>query len=106
MKQVNDFERMLVEDGIYLIKLYFSITKEEQEKRFLKIKTDPLKKWKMSPVDDRAQELWTEYSKYKNKMFDHTHTEHAPWKIFRANKKNDARILAMKHVLSVLPYNQ
>jgi len=106
MDQVNDFERMLVEDDIYLIKFYFSISKEEQEKRFRKIKIDPLKKWKMSPVDDKAQELWNEYTKYKEEMFAQTNTELAPWTILSANVKIDARIEAIKFVLDKLPYKK
>ncbi|MGB1019183.1 MAG: polyphosphate kinase 2 [Chitinophagales bacterium] len=104
MNQVNDFEKMLVDDDIYLIKFYFSISKGEQAKRFEKIKKDPLKKWKMSPVDERAQELWDVYTDYKKVMFQKTDTDFAPWTVLRANKKIDARLTAIKHVLSLLPY--
>lgn len=106
MDQVNDFERMLVEDEIFLIKFYFSISKEEQAKRFRKIKTDPLKKWKMSPVDDKAQELWNVYTKYKKSMFAQTDTELAPWTILSADIKIDARIEAIQFVLDKLPYKK
>ena len=106
MNQVNDFEHMLIEDGIYLVKFYFSISKSEQAKRFEKIKKDPLKKWKMSPVDEKAQELWDVYTKYKKQMFKRTDTKISPWIILKANKKVDARINAIKYVLSVLPYNK
>ena len=104
MGQVNHFERMIIESGTYLIKLYFSITKSEQAKRFKEIKSSPLKRWKMTPVDERAQELWDEYTKYKEKMFEQTHTEIAPWVIIRADKKTEARVAAIKHILKTIPY--
>ena len=106
MSQVNDFEKMLIEADITLIKLYFSITKEEQAKRFKDIKSDPIKIWKMSKVDEKAQELWDDYTKYKERMFKETDTKHAPWKIINANRKTAARINAMKYVLDVLPQRE
>ena len=72
MNQVNDFENMILDSGIHLVKIYMSISKKEQAKRFEEIKNDPLKQWKMSPVDERAQELWDEYTKYKDAMFEKT----------------------------------
>ncbi|MGB1241757.1 MAG: polyphosphate kinase 2 [Chitinophagales bacterium] len=104
MGQVNSFEKMLIESGTYLIKLYFSITKEEQAKRFKDIKSSPLKRWKMTPVDERAQELWEQYTVYKQKMFEKTNTEIAPWNIISANKKTEARIAAIEHILETIPY--
>ena len=104
MSQVNDFERMLIESDTYLIKFYFSITKEEQAKRFEEIKSDPLKRWKMTPVDEKAQALWDEYTRYKTKMFETTNTEIAPWEIIDADKKSDARLKAISHILSVIEY--
>jgi len=104
MGQVNDFERMVVESGTYLIKIYFSISKEEQARRFKDIKSNPLKKWKMTPVDEQAQALWDKYTSYKLKMFEHTNTELAPWKIIKANKKTNARIEAAKYILGKVPY--
>jgi polyphosphate kinase 2 len=104
MENVNQFEKMLVQGKTHLIKLYFSITKEEQARRFDDILKDPLKRWKMSPVDERAQELWDEYTKYKQVMFDHTHTEHAPWTIIDANSKIEARLNSVKHILDRIPY--
>ncbi len=104
MEDVNDFERMLVNDGIRLIKFYFSISKEEQAKRFSKVENNPLKKWKMSPIDYKAQELWDEYTKYKEVMFEKTDTELAPWSIVKANKKSSARVRAIKRVLDAIPY--
>ena len=104
MGQVNSFEKMVVESKTYLIKFYFSIAKEEQARRFSEIKRDPLKKWKMTPVDERAQELWNEYTKYKNRMFKETNTALCPWIIIDANKKTTARIEATEHILKRIPY--
>jgi polyphosphate kinase 2 len=104
MGQVNEFERMVVESGTYLIKFYFSITKEEQARRFTDIKSSPLKRWKMTPVDERAQELWDQYTAYKVKMFEQTNTKICPWIIIDANNKNTARIQATEHILKTIPY--
>lgn len=104
MSQVNDFEKMLIQSDTYLIKLYFSITKKEQKKRFEDIKGDPLKRWKMTAVDEKAQELWDDYTKYKKKMFAATNTKIAPWTIIDANKKPEARLEAISHILKVIPY--
>ncbi|SDM40108.1 polyphosphate kinase 2 [Kriegella aquimaris] len=104
MSQVNDFEKMVIQSGIHLIKLYFSISKEEQAKRFKDIKKDPLKRWKMTAVDERAQELWDEYSTFKEQMFEKTNTVHAPWTIISADKKSSARLNAISHVLETIPY--
>lgn len=106
MGQVNDFERMILESGIHLVKIYMSISKKEQAKRFEEIKTDPLKQWKMSPVDERAQELWDDYTKYKQAMFDVTDTEKSPWKVIKANRKTEARVNAINHILEKIPYNE
>ena len=106
MSQVNDFERMLVHSDTYLIKLYFSITKEEQARRFKEIKANPLKRWKITPVDEKAQALWDDYTKYKNKMFEKTNTELAPWRIIDANKKAPARLKAISHILEQIPYDK
>jgi polyphosphate kinase 2 len=105
MSQVNDFERMLVQSNTYLIKLYFSISKEEQARRFQAIKSDPLKRWKMTPVDEKAQALWDEYTRYEEKMFEQTDTETAPWVRIDANNKFNARLQAISHILEVIPYN-
>lgn len=104
MNQVNHFEKMITESGTILIKFYFSISKEEQAKRFEDIKKNPLKKWKMTPVDENAQELWDVYTKYKKAMQKKTNSKHAPWKIIKANKKTKARISAIEHLLEVTPY--
>lgn len=104
MSHVNDFERMLVESNTYLIKFYFSITKKEQAARFADIKSNPLKHWKMTPVDEKAQALWDDYTHYKDKMFEKTNTEVAPWVVLSANKKADARLKAITHILEAIPY--
>ncbi len=104
MKHVNGFEQMLIDSNIFLLKLYFSITKEEQEKRFEDIIASPIKKWKYSKVDAQALQLWDKYTEYKERMFQETHTEASPWKIIKANKKTKARIEAMEYILNQLPY--
>ena len=105
MNQVNDFERMIMQADTYLIKLYFSITKEEQALRFKELKKNPLKRWKITPVDERAQELWDEYTKYKVAMFEKTDTKEAPWIRIDADKKSIARITAIRHILDSIPYD-
>jgi len=104
MSQVNDFEKMIIQSDTYLIKLYFSINKEEQQKRFTDMKKSDLKRWKMSSVDERAQDLWNEYTRYKEVMLKDTNTEHAPWVIIEANKKTKARLAAIDHILNTIPY--
>ncbi|MDP3313560.1 polyphosphate kinase 2 [Lutibacter sp.] len=106
MNQVNDFERMITESGIRLVKIYMSISKKEQAKRFEEIKQDPLKQWKMTAVDERAQELWDVYTEYKSKMFDKTADGIIPWKIIKANKKTFARISAVNYILNTIPYDK
>ena len=106
MNQVNDFERMITQSGIYLVKIYMSISKREQQKRFNEIKNDPLKQWKMTDVDEKAQELWDEYTKYKDEMFSQTDTEIAPWKVIGANRKTSARINAINYILKQIPYDK
>lgn len=104
MRQVNEIEKMWIDAGIRLIKFYFSISREEQANRFDEIKISPLKRWKFSPVDAKALELWDVYTDYKNKMFEKTDTELSPWVIVNANKKYKARIAAFKHILNTIPY--
>lgn len=106
MKQVNGFEKMILQSGIRLVKIYMSISKREQQKRFDEIKKDPLKQWKMTSVDERAQELWDAYTVYKKRMFKKTNTELSPWKIIKANRKTDARIECMEHILDSIPYDK
>ncbi len=104
MNQVNDFERMIIESGIRLIKIYFSISKEEQAKRFEDIKSSPIKKWKFSAVDQKALGLWDKYTLYKKRMFTKTDTEIAPWQVIEADKKTRTRIEAIEYILHKIPY--
>ena len=106
MGQVNDFERMIVESDTFLLKIYLSISKEEQAKRFREIKKSPLKKWKLTPVDEKAQKLWDVYTEYKDKMFDRTDTDIAPWKVIVADDKSKARMEAIQYVLDCIPYEK
>ena len=106
MNQVNAFEQMLIESDVYLIKIYFSIDKEEQAKRFDEIKNNPLKQWKITPVDLKAQELWEQYTRYKKKMFEKTNTSHAPWHIIEANSKTKARLEAIQLILNKIPFKK
>jgi len=104
MQQVPEFEHMLYEDNIEIIKFWFSISKDEQARRFNGRVNNPLKQWKISPVDDKAQENWDLYTMYKEEMFSKTHTSYAPWVIVKANSKMKARLEAIRHVLNTLPY--
>lgn len=106
MDQVNDFEKMLIQSDIYLVKFYFSISKDEQARRFADIENSPLKRWKLTAVDRRAQELWDDYTKYKDAMFEATNTPNAPWVIVEANRKTKARIAAINHILRTIPYEK
>tara|TARA_R110002096_G_scaffold11756_10_gene42862 strand:+ start:759 stop:1745 length:987 start_codon:yes stop_codon:yes gene_type:complete len=106
MRQVPEFEHMLYEDGVELIKFWCSISKSEQEQRFKARRVNPLKQWKISPVDEQAQENWDVYTKYKEQMFSRTHTTFSPWIIVKANDKKRARLESMRHVLSTLSYDQ
>lgn len=104
MQQVPEFEHMLYEDGLLLIKFWFSITKEEQLKRFQSRMVNPLKQWKISPVDMKAQDQWDDYTKYKELMFSKTHNSFSPWIIVKANNKQKARLESIRYALSILPY--
>ena len=105
MRQVPEFEHMLFESGIHIIKLWFSISKDEQHKRFESRKTDPHKQWKISPVDLKALEKWDDYSKYKDRMFSLTHSEYCPWVVVKADNKKEARLESIRYVLSILEYD-
>ncbi|MEN8794242.1 MAG: polyphosphate kinase 2 [Flavobacteriales bacterium] len=104
MAQVPEFEHMLYEDGVTVIKFWFSITKEEQAKRFGSRLEDPLKRWKFSPIDKEGQRLWDQYTKYKELMFSKTHTDFSPWIIVKTNDKRTARLESMRYVLSQFDY--
>lgn len=104
MQEVPEIEHSLVNDGIILIKFWFSITKKTQEKRFKERLTNPLKRWKLSPVDQKAQEMWDKITWYKEEMFSKTHTSYAPWIIVDSNDKKRARLESIRYVLSNIPY--
>jgi len=104
LQQVTEFEHMLYEDGVTIIKFWFSISKEEQFKRFEARRQNPLKQWKLSPIDEKAQELWDAYTRYKEEMFSKTHTTFSPWIIVTANDKQAARLESLRYVLNLLPY--
>ena len=104
MNQVNEFEKMIIDSGVRIVKFYFSISKDEQSRRFEDIKSSPVKKWKFSKVDETALDLWDDYTEYKTKMFDKTNTEIAPWIIIRANKKSRARVEVIEKLLEIVPY--
>ncbi len=106
MNQVNNFEQMITESGTQLVKIYMSISKKEQAKRFDDLKNSPLKQWKMSKVDEKAQEIWDSYTSYKNKMFANTENNGIPFKVIKANRKTDARIEAIEYLLDKIPYNK
>ncbi|HEB95228.1 MAG TPA: polyphosphate kinase 2 [Sedimenticola thiotaurini] len=106
MRGVGGFEKDLVRQGTVLIKLYFSVTKEEQARRFERRKTDPLRQWKLSEVDVQAQERWDDFTRVKYEMMKKTHTTHAPWTIIRSNNKHLARLNVMKVILNSVPYER
>ncbi|SDM40131.1 polyphosphate kinase 2 [Kriegella aquimaris] len=102
--QVPEYEHLLYEDNLKLIKFWFSISKNEQKKRFKDRLNNPLKRWKYSPVDMRGQELWDSYTHHKEEMFSKTHTNFSPWVIVKANDKKQARLESMRYVLSQFDY--
>ncbi len=104
IRQVPEFEHMLFEDGVTIIKFWFSITREEQKRRFNSRKTDLHKQWKLSPVDLKSVELWDDFTHYKEEMFSHTHTSFAPWVIVDSNDKRRARLESIRYVLSQFDY--
>jgi polyphosphate kinase 2 len=100
------FEKDLVRQGTILIKLYFSVTKEEQARRFERRKSDPLRQWKLSEIDVQAQDRWDDFTAQKYEMLKRTHTNHAPWTMIRSNDKHLARLNAMKVILNAVPYKR
>ncbi|WP_409434085.1 polyphosphate kinase 2 [Litorimonas sp. RW-G-Af-16] len=104
MRQAPDLERMLVRSGIKIFKFWFSVTQDEQKRRFESRSTDPLKQWKLSPVDKASLGKWYDYTEAKEAMFFYTDTADAPWTIVKSNDKKRARLECMQHVLSSLPY--
>jgi len=106
MRGVVGFERDLVRQDTLLVKLYFSVTKEEQARRFDRRKTDPLRQWKLSEVDLQAQDRWDDFTNVKYEMLKRTHTIDAPWTVVRSNDKHQARLNAIKVILNAVPYKR
>jgi len=104
VRQCPEFERMLVRNGTHVIKFWFSVSREEQRRRFGERKVHPLKQWKLSPIDMASLDKWDDYTKAKEAMFFHTDTADAPWTVIKSNCKKRARLNAMRYVLHKLPY--
>ncbi len=106
MKGVVGFERDLVRQGTILVKLYFSVTKDEQAYRFNRRKNDALRQWKLSEVDLQAQERWDDFTTQKYEMLKKSHSNHAPWTVIRSKNKHPARLNAMRTILNAVPYQR
>jgi polyphosphate kinase 2 len=106
MRQAPEFERNLVRSGIILFKFWFSVSKDEQRRRFKDRKTHPLKQWKLSPIDKASLDKWEQYTEAKERMFFHTDTSDAPWIVVKSNCKKRARLSAMRYVLHKIPYSK
>ena len=104
MRQTPQLERMLVNSGIILFKFWFSVSREEQLRRFVARRDDPLKHWKLSPIDIQSLDRWDDYTEAKNQMFFHTHTGDAPWTIIKSDDKKRARLNCIRYFLSQLDY--
>lgn len=105
LREVPELERMWTRSGLYLFKLWFSVSQDEQKRRFDERAADPLKQWKLSPIDLASLDKWAEYSEAKEAMFFHTDTADSPWTVIKADDKKRARLAAMRFVLSMLPYS-
>jgi polyphosphate kinase 2 len=106
LRQAPVFERMLREDGIFLLKYWFSVSDAEQEKRFKARLDDPLKQWKLSPMDLEAQARWVDYSRAKDEMFEFTDLPDSPWNVVESDHKKNARINCISHLLQSIPYTR
>ncbi len=104
MRTCPEFERMLIRSGITLIKYWFSVSDEEQERRFQARNTDPARRWKLSEMDLESRKRWVDFSKAKDRMFAVTDTKHAPWYVVNADIKRHARLNCIAHLLSLIPY--
>jgi polyphosphate kinase 2 len=104
LRSCPEFERMLVRSGIRLIKYWFSVSDEEQEHRFQERLKDPVKRWKLSPMDLESRSRWVQYSRAKDEMFAHTDIKQAPWYVVNADDKKRARLNCIHHLLSLIPY--
>jgi len=100
------FEKYLVEGGIMLLKYWLEVSNDEQERRFEARLEDPLRQWKLSPMDLPSREKWYEYSRARDRMLDATDTKHAPWHLVRSDNKRQARLNCIKHLLSLIPYKK
>ena len=105
LRQVPELEQMLFDDKVDLVKFWFSIDKEEQSRRFSSRIKNPLKQWKLSPVDEKSQELWDKYTYHKEQMFSRTHTTFSPWIIVKTNSKKEARLESIRYLLSQFEYD-
>jgi polyphosphate kinase 2 len=106
LRSCPEFERMLIRSEIILIKYWFSVSDEEQEKRFQSRLKDQTKRWKLSPMDLQARSKWVEYSKAKDEMFSYTDIKQAPWYVVNADDKKRARLNCISHLLSLIPYKE
>ena len=104
LRTCPEFERMLVRSGVIVVKYYFSVSAEEQERRFQARLTDPTKRWKLSPMDLESRSRWEAYSKAKDRMFAYTDIKQAPWYVVEADVKKRARLNCIRHLLSLIPY--
>ena len=104
LRQTPEFERNLVRSGIHLIKFWFSVSRDEQRRRFDERHAHPLKQWKLSPIDLASLDKWKEYGRAKEAMFFHTDTADSPWTVVKSDDKKRARLNAMRYVLHSLPY--
>ena len=106
LRSCPEFERMLVRSGIILIKYWFSVSDEEQERRFHNRINDPMRRWKLSPIDIEGRTRWVEFSKAKDTLFAHTDIKQAPWYVVNADSKKAARLNCITHLLSMIPYEE
>ncbi|MEM8772035.1 MAG: polyphosphate kinase 2 [Pseudomonadota bacterium] len=104
MREAPLFERMLIDSGLILIKFWIHVTADEQEKRFQDRASDPRKRWKLSPIDLKARDLWIEFTQYRDKMFERTHSKNAPWLVVDGNDKRNARLNMIRAILDRAPY--
>jgi polyphosphate kinase 2 len=104
MHSCPEFERMLIRSGVILIKYWFSVSDEEQERRFQERIDDPTKRWKLSPMDTESRTRWVEYSMAKDQMFKYTDIKQSPWWVVNADDKKRARLNCISHLLSMIPY--
>ncbi|SMX48114.1 polyphosphate kinase 2 [Maliponia aquimaris] len=106
LRSCPEFERMLQRSGIQLIKYWFSVSDEEQERRFQKRLNDPTKRWKLSPMDLESRKRWVDYSRAKDEMFAQTDTDESPWHVVASDVKKHARLNCISHLLSLIPYKE